>query len=87
MEYISQQITQSDVVLTWDQIYEAIDAILLDDRLKRRHLKLPRTDEVRKKETVEILPNGARRIKMNWDFEDGHTRARIYLHARTRGVR
>jgi len=66
MEYITQQITQSDVVLTWDQTYDAIDAILLEDRLKRRYIKLPREDEARKKETVEILPNGARRIKMNW---------------------
>lgn len=70
MEYITQQITQNDVVLTWDQIYEAIDTILLEDRLKRRHFKLPKKDEARKKETIEVLPNGARRIKMNWNLED-----------------
>ena len=87
MDYITQQIMQRDVVLTWDQINATIDAILSDEKLGRRRLKLPterRNRSEGSKVTVEILPHGARRIKMNWDFEDGHTRARIDLHARTR---
>ena len=70
MDYLTQQIIQSDVDLTWDQINAAIDAILSEEELRLRSLKLPperRDRSESSKVTVEILPHGARRIKMNWD--------------------
>ena len=71
MDYLTKQITQSDFVLTWDQINAAIDAILAEEKLRLRNLKFPperRNRSERSKGTVEILPHGARRITMNWDY-------------------
>jgi len=73
MEYIAQQIMQRDVDLTWDQINATIDAILSEEKLSRRCLKLPterRNRSESSKVTVEILPHGARRIKMNWNYAE-----------------
>ena len=71
MDYITQQIIQSNVDLTMDQINAAIDAILSEEKLRLRNLKFPperRNRSENRKGTVEILPHGARRITMNWDY-------------------
>ena len=70
---ITQLDTQSDEGFTWDKIYAGIDAILSEEKLRLRHLNLPterRDIGKRTRESVEILPNGSRRIKMNWNYED-----------------
>ncbi|GAH01151.1 unnamed protein product [marine sediment metagenome] len=51
--------------VTWKQIYAKVDEILADPK-SRRH-KFPGSPEKAEvTETVEILPHGARRIRVHW---------------------
>ena len=50
--------------MTWKQIYAKVDEIL-DSPEARRH-RFPGSPEVIVTETVEILPHGARRIRVHW---------------------
>ena len=55
--------------VTWAQIISKVDEILAEDRPRRhRFSDLPEGDE-RPKETITILPHGARRIKVHWPEE------------------
>jgi hypothetical protein len=61
---------QHDVEMTWDQIYEKIDELLGDDVPRQQVHKFPWARAEYKKKTVEFLPNGARVIKMNWNWAE-----------------
>lgn len=58
-----------DDYLTWSQIYEKIDELLGEDVLRQRQHRFTRAKGDHNKKTVEILQHGARRIKMNWNWE------------------
>ena len=60
-----------DAELTWDQILSKVDEILAEPRPRRHRFSgLPEGGE-RMKETITILPHGARRIKAHWPDEGG----------------
>lgn len=60
-----------DAELTWDQINAKVDEILAEPRPRRHRFSgLPEGEE-RPKETVTILPNGARQIRVHWPNEEG----------------
>ncbi len=55
-------------VMTWAQINAKVDELIADPKT-RRH-RFPGSPEVEKvTETIEILPHGARRIKIHWPEE------------------
>jgi len=56
---------------TWDQINAKVDEMLAEDRPKRHRFSgLPEGEE-RPKETITILPHGARQIRVHWPEEEG----------------
>ena len=57
-----------DAELTMDQILSKVDEILAEPR-PRRHRFTGLPGEEKPKETITILPNGARQIKVHWPEE------------------
>lgn len=51
--------------MTWDQINAKVDKLLADPGA-RRHKFPGSPEEAEVTETVEILPHGARRIRIHW---------------------
>lgn len=60
---------QKDDYLTWSEIYAKVDELLGADTPRQRYHKFPWAKNEYKEKTVEILPHGARRINMNWNWE------------------
>jgi len=58
-----------DAELTMDQINARVDEILAEPGSRRHRFSGLPEGEVGPKETITILPNGARRIKVNWPEE------------------
>lgn len=59
-----------DEVMTWSQIYDRIDELLSEDEPRQRYFKFPWAKKEYKEKTVEILHHGARRINMNWNWDE-----------------
>jgi len=55
--------------VTWDQILSKVDEILAEPRPRRHKFSGLPPGEEGLKETITILPNGARRIKVHWPEE------------------
>ncbi len=54
-----------DGAMTWDQINAKVDKLLADPKA-RKHKFLGSPEVEIETETVEILPHGARRIRIHW---------------------
>ena len=55
-----------DAQMTWAQINAKVDEILGSSPEGRRHKFPGSPEDERVKETIEILPHGARRIRIVW---------------------
>jgi len=53
--------------MTWDQINAKVDELIAEPGA-RRH-RFPGAPKISMPETIEILPHGARRIKVHWPEE------------------
>ena len=60
-----------DAQITWDQILSKVDEILDEPRPRRHKFSGLPAGEERLKETVTILPHGARQIRVHWPEEMG----------------
>ncbi len=58
-----------DAELTWDQINTKVNEILAEPRPRSHKFSGLPAGEDRPKETITILPHGARRIKVHWPEE------------------
>ena len=60
-----------DAQVTWDQINAKVDEILAEARPRRHRFSGLPVGEERPKDTITILPHGARQIKTHWHEEEG----------------
>ena len=69
--WVSHPEMDPDAQVTWDQINAKVDEILAEARPRRHRFSGLPPGEEGPKETITILPHGARRIKVHWPDEEG----------------
>ena len=60
-----------DAQITWTQINAKVDEILAESSPRRHKFSGLPTGEEEPRETITILPNGARQIRVHWPDEEG----------------